>query len=361
MLKNLQTFLEYRFLDNSLKVYFVVFGIILCTGIIANILSPFIARRIKRILQNTGKKTLQEAVEATTRSLTMFLYVIAISFSTSILTVNTPIKILLKHIIHLASGVIIIYFIFRIVDILVAYLGEKAETTKTKLDDMLIPITGKTIKIFFVVITVLFILNNLGYNITSLVAGLGLGGLAVAMAAQDTLKNFFGAVAIFIDRPYTIGDRVIVEGVDGPIEQIGLRSTRIRTLDGTLVTIPNSRMADAIINNIQKRPTRKTMNTIGVTYDTSIEKMRRAIEIIRGIMKDHPGTENHLVYWKDYGPYSLNIFAIHWCKYLAYDKYLECLQEMNFQIKESFGKEGIEFAFPSQTLYLQNEKSSDKK
>ncbi|MCK5161666.1 MAG: hypothetical protein KAQ99_08850, partial [Candidatus Aureabacteria bacterium] len=108
MLKNLQTFLEYRFLDNSLKVYFVVFGIILCTGIIANILSPFIARRIKRILQNTGKKTLQEAVEATTRSLTMFLYVIAISFSTSILTVNTPIKILLKHIIHLASGVIII-------------------------------------------------------------------------------------------------------------------------------------------------------------------------------------------------------------------------------------------------------------
>ena len=361
MVENWKNILEYKFLDNTLEVYLTVFGIILCAGIAASILSLFIARRIKKTLQKMGRETLKEAVEATTRSFTMFLYVIAISFSSSILTVNAPIKIFLRHVINIASGLIIIYFIFRIMDILVVYLGEKAGKTETKLDDMLIPIVGKTIKIFSIVITILFILNNLGYNITSLIAGLGLGGLAVAMAAQDTLKNFFGAVAIFADRPYTIGDRVVVEGVDGPIEQIGLRSTRIRTLDGTLVTIPNSRMADAIINNIQKRPTRKTMNTIGVTYNTSIQKVHRAIEIIRGIMKGHPGTENHLVYWKDYGPYSLNIFTIHWCKYLGYDKYLECLQEMNFQIKEAFEKEGIEFAFPSQTLYLQNDKSLDKK
>ncbi len=257
------------------------------------------------------------------------------------------------------AGAIIIYFIFRTVDILTAYLAEQVKHTRSKLDDMLVPVLGKIIKISTVIVTVLFILNNFGINITSLITGLGIGGIAIAMAAQNTLKDFFGAIALFVDRPFSIGDRVVVDGVDGPIEKIGLRSTRIRTLDGTLVTIPNSKMADATINNMQKRPTIKTVSTIGVTYNTSVEKMCKAIELIREAMKNHDGTDNYWVYWNEYGPYSLNILTIHWCKYLQYEKYLQCVQDINFKIKEAFEKEGIEFAFPSQTLYVQNQDKKD--
>ncbi|MBN2189913.1 MAG: mechanosensitive ion channel family protein [Candidatus Aureabacteria bacterium] len=253
------------------------------------------------------------------------------------------------------AGAIIIYFVFRTTDILAAYLSEQVKKTTSKLDDMLIPVLGKIIKISIVIVTVLFILNNFGINITSLITGLGIGGIAIAMAAQNTLKDFFGAIALFVDRPFSIGDRVIVDGVDGPIEKIGLRSTRIRTLDGTLVTIPNSKMADATINNMQKRPTIKTVSTIGLTYSTSVEKMRRALKLIREIMKNHDGTDNYWVYWKGYGSYSLDILTIHWCKYLEYEKYLQCMEDINFKIKEAFEKEGIEFAFPSQTLYVQNQ------
>ncbi|MCK9555174.1 mechanosensitive ion channel family protein [bacterium] len=257
------------------------------------------------------------------------------------------------------AGAIIIYFIFRTVDILTAYLAEQVKHTRSKLDDMLIPVLGKIIKISTVIVTVLFILNNFGINITSLITGLGIGGIAIAMAAQNTLKDFFGAIALFADRPFSIGDRVVVDGVDGPIEKIGLRSTRIRTLDGTLVTIPNSKMADATINNMQRRPTIKTVSTIGLTYGMSVEKMRRALKLIREIMKNHDGTDNYWVYWKEYGSYSLDILTIHWCKYLQYEKYLQCMEDINFKIKEAFEKEGIEFAFPSQTLYVQNQDKKD--
>ncbi|MDD5644423.1 MAG: mechanosensitive ion channel family protein [bacterium] len=428
-METVSSLLSKTFLGNTVKDYLILFGILIGAGIAAKLFSVIISNYLNKVMKKSEKKTVNKTILAFNRSITMLVYVTAVLLSSKMFEVTERTKLIYKYIIFITgalitlyiiftaidattlfllkkakktatklddmlipiialslkiffvmviviftanylgyedsgaiagigAGAIIIYFVFRTTDILTAYLSEQVKKTKTKLDDMLIPVLGKIIKIATVIVTALFMLNNFGINVTSLIAGLGIGGIAIAMAAQNMLKDFFGAIALFADRPFSIGDRVIVDGVDGPIEKIGLRSTRIRTLDGTLVTIPNAKMADATINNMQKRPTIKTVSTIGVTYGTSVEKMHRAIELIREAMKNHDGTENYWVYWKEYGPYSLNILTIHWCKYLKYDIYLQCIQEINFKIKETFEKEGIEFAFPSQTLYVQNQ---DKK
>ncbi|MFC1643612.1 mechanosensitive ion channel family protein [Chlamydiota bacterium] len=352
--------LNYELWGNTIKIYGIVFLFILAAGVCAKVFSLYIVKYIKKITKKMGKKSVDIIASAATRCFIIIIYIIAFSSSMNYLKVEENVKKTLDAVIQVIIGLIIIYFIFKIVDVLFAFLSEKANKTKTKLDDALLPVLGKSIKIFFAAITLLFILNNLGYNVTAIITGLGVGSFAVALASQDTLKNFFGSIVIFADRPFNIGDRILVESIEGTVESIGFRSTRVRTLEGTLVTIPNSKMGDAIINNIQKRPTRKTVSEIGVTYNTSLEKLRKGTEIIRKILKEHPSTEDYLAHFNNYGPYSLNIKVIHWCKYLEYNKYLEAIEEINFSIKDAFEKERIEFAFPSQTIYI-NKETTDKR
>ncbi len=186
-----------------------------------------------------------------------------------------------------------------------------------------------------------------------MIAGLGIGGIAVALAAQDTLANLFGTVALLIDRPFRVGDRIEVEGYNGPIERIGLRSTRIRTLDGHLVTIPNKTVANVPINNIAMRPTIKEIMTFGLTYDTTPEQMREALTILRDVFTKHPETDDVWINWKGYGAFSLDIQVIYWCKQVEYAEFLKALEEMNLEIKERFDAAGLEFAFPTQTIHLE--------
>ena len=193
------------------------------------------------------------------------------------------------------------------------------------------------------------------YNVASILAGLGIGGLAVALAAKDTLSNIFGSVAIFIDRPFVVGERVVFGEFDGTVEAIGMRSTKIRTLDGTLVSVPNSLVANSAVNNVARRTTIKNLYTIGVTYDTSYDKLEKALEILREIFKNHPSTDNYWVYFKEFGAHSLNILVIHWCKHTNYQEFLQATEEINLQIKRQFEQRAIEFAFPTQTLYLHPE------
>jgi MscS family membrane protein len=151
---------------------------------------------------------------------------------------------------------------------------------------------------------------------------------------------------------------VSVAGIGGTIEGIGLRSTRIRTYEGTLVTIPNATVVNAQIDNLQARPTRRTNFTIGVTYNTSSEKLRTAVEILRDVMEQHPGTDTSRAHFKSYGESALILDAAHWCKYLDYGEYLRCLEEINFEIKQRFEREGIAMAYPTQTVYLVNDDTS---
>lgn len=248
------------------------------------------------------------------------------------------------------------YVAVKFVDLLMGLWQQRVESTQEAMLDLhLFPIIRKTLKIFVLVIAVLVTSQNLGMNVTGLLASLSIGGLAVGLAAQDTLSNLFGAVAIFADKPFRVGDRVQLDTIDGTVEVIGLRSTRVRNLDGFIVTIPNKNMASANIINVSKRPNIKTVMNIGVTYDTPAKQIERAMQIIEEIYRPHPRTADLLVGFNKFESSSLNILVVHWWNSTNYNEYLRGFQMLNLELKRRFDAEQISFAFPSQTVYLRQD------
>lgn len=226
------------------------------------------------------------------------------------------------------------------------------------------PLVRKTLRTILWSIGALFILNSVfDQDIGALLAGLGIAGLAVSLAAQDSLKNLFGSVTIVLDRPFQVGERIIYSGYDGVIEEIGLRSTKLRTLTGNVVTIPNAKIVNDPVENVGQRPSiRRTMN-VTITYDTPLEKVREAVEILRRILEEDGIREPiHATingdeyppraYFNDYNAESLNIFVIYWYAPPVWWDYMDHAQRLNLRIFEEFEKAGIEFAFPTQTVYL---------
>lgn len=260
----------------------------------------------------------------------------------------------------LAFSIALAYLIYSLIEIIDHYLFRWAKHTEGKLDDMLVGLVRKTLRILIVIILGLYIVEQLSDQpITSILAGLGIGGLAVAFAAQDTIKNIFGFIKVIFDKPFVIGDRVVVNDIDGPVEEMGFLSTRIRTLTGHLVTIPNSVMANAVITNIAKRPYIRRLSNITITYDTPVKKVEKGVEIIKNILEKHKDQMHPdfppRVFFNEFNDYSLNILMLYWFSPPAYWDFQEFNQKINLEIMKEFEKEGIEFAFPTQTIYLAND------
>ncbi len=345
-------FFNTEILGNALWKYIVFFGLLLAAALAHAVVRWLAARALKL-------RAIPEGIDRSLRALFgkplgALLYLLALWVGANLFTLPEAAAGVVRGLFITALTVVVIYIVTKLVDLAFSLWRERARRTETKLDDQVIPILSKVTKFFVWAIGILLVLQNLGYNVTSLLAGLGIGGLAVALAAQETLSNFIGALAILLDRPCEVGDRVDFDqlGIKGTIEAIGLRSTRVRTLDGTLVSIPNRTMANTLINNVAKRPTIKNEYVIGIVYDTPYEKVLEALKILREILADHPSTANYRAYFKEYGPYSLNIVVTHWCKYTDYEEFLRATEEINLEIKRRFEEAGIEFAFPTQTIQL---------
>jgi MscS family membrane protein len=345
-------FFKMDVLGNPLWKYVVFFGLLLAAAVLHPALRWFANRTLKfRAIPEEIEKSLRSLFG---RPLGALLYLFALWAGVKLFTLPEAAGGIVRGLFITALTVVVIYIVTKLVDLLFSLWRERARRTETRLDDQVIPILSKVTKFFVWAIGILLVLQNLGYNVTSLLAGLGIGGLAVALAAQETLSNFIGALAILVDRPCEVGDRVDFDqlGIKGKIEAIGLRSTRVRTLDGTLVSIPNRTMANTLINNVAKRPTIKNEYTVGIVYDTPYEKVVEALKILRDILANHPSTANYRAYFKEFGPYSLNIVVTHWCKYTDYEQFLKATEEINLEIKRRFEEAGIAFAFPTQTVQL---------
>lgn len=242
---------------------------------------------------------------------------------------------------------------------------ERARKTATPLDEMLVPLVGTTVKLFIILVGLVYVADSLDLLkfFAPLLAGFGVAGLAVSFAAQDMVKNLFGGLAIFMDRPFRIGDRIVVKGVDGVVDRIGFRVIRLRTLAGHLVTMPNNNITNEPVENIGRRPTLRRILNVTITYDTPKKKIEEAVQIVRDIFEEdgirepiHPTTgRDYLpprVFFNDFNADSLNIFVIYWYAPPDWWAYMEHAHRVNLRIFEEFEKAGIEFAFPTQTLYL---------
>ena len=251
----------------------------------------------------------------------------------------------------------ILWFLFRLVDISDHYLRAFAASTESPLDDQLVPVVRKALKATVGVIVFVWLVQLLGYNVSSLLAGLGIGGLAVALALQDTLANFFGSVFIFLDRPFTIGDWVKIGDVEGDVEEIGFRSTRIRTRPTTLVSMPNKQVADTTIENLSSMPKRRVMQTVGVTYETNADQMEQAVAGIREVVESDEGVDKAaiVVRFQDFGASSLDILVMYFTIAIPTPAHLETKERVNLAIMRKVADLGLDIAFPTRTVYFEGD------
>lgn len=244
--------------------------------------------------------------------------------------------------------------LYRLVDVVCAYLLKAAQRTESKMDDLLVPLIRKTLKIFVVVFGVVFVAGQLGIDVTSMLLGLGIGGVAFAFAAKDTVENFFGSVTVLLDRPFMIGDWVVVEGVEGTVEEVGFRSTRIRTFYNSLVTVPNAAFIRAKVDNYGKRFKRRIKCFVSVTYDTPPAKIEAFCEGIRELVLQHPYTakDYYHVYLNQFAASSLDILLYVFVKTPDWATELRERERLLLDIVRLAKHLGVEFAFPTQTLHV---------
>ncbi len=260
------------------------------------------------------------------------------------------------------AAIAIAYGLYRLVDVIEYYLQRIVSRTETKLDDMLVPVIRKALRVTIAIIAALFIAESIlgADQIKTVLLSAGVGGIAIALAAKDTIANFFGSITIFADRPFQIDELVKIGEHFGPVEDVGFRSTRVRTLQGHLVTVPNSIIANSIVDNVGKRPFIRRTSNITITYGSGHTKAKRAVEIIKEILADVPEINTDpdkppRVYFNKFNDWSLNIYMSYWVKPADYWLYHEVNQRVNLEMMKRFEAEKIEFAFPSQTLYVKKE------
>jgi len=243
---------------------------------------------------------------------------------------------------------------YRLVDILAALLEDRARKTHNKFDDLLVPLVRKSLKVFIAAFGLVFIAETLEMDISSLLAGLGLGGLAVALAAQDTVKNLFGSLMVLIDRPFSVGDWVVIGDYEGVVEEVGFRSVRIRTFYNSLITLPNSNLISSAVDNYGARSYRRWSTKLGVTYDTPPATIDAFCEGIRELVRRHEITRKDAfeVHLNSFGDSGLEILLYVFFETGDWSKELAARHALALDILRLAERLGVDFAFPTRTVWL---------
>ena len=360
-------FLDWTFLNNAPWRWLALMGTLLGGFVVGKIVAVSLEKQAKRFGGDSRRATLGMLMNSLARPVNLLALAGALYVAQAfmVLTVDgqsmAPMWInVCRTLAVLAAG----WFIYRLVDVVEFHLANWTSRTETLLDDQLVPLVRKTLRVFVVIMAVLFIASNIfRWDVASLIAGLGIGGLALALAAKDTLANLFGSVTIFADRPFQMGDRIRVADYDGVVEEVGFRSTRIRLLNGHLVVIPNATIANSAIENVSRRPFIKHPMTVGLTYDTPPATVQRAVEIIRQMLAERadafPPDLPGRAHFTELADASLTIDVTYWFAPPDWAAYLDFTHQFNMDLLTRFNAESIEFAFPTQTLYLKKEPSPE--
>ena len=246
----------------------------------------------------------------------------------------------------------VVWYLLCVVNEGTKYLSQKAGETDSKLDDMLVPVASGLVKFLLIAVGILLVLQNLGFSVSSLVAGLGIGSAAIALAAKDTLANLFGSLVVFLDHPFEIGDWISLNGVEGEVEEIRLRSTVIRTFENSVILMPNQLLTTTYIDNYERRKCRKMDCSFGVVYTTTKEQLQTIVEGIQTHLKSHPElySPSHYVAFNGFGVSSLEITVIAFTLNTGKAAHMADRQAFMFKIMEIVEAAGTSFAQPTRTL-----------
>ncbi|MCP4148853.1 MAG: mechanosensitive ion channel family protein [bacterium] len=357
-MEELLDFLRLEFLGIRLWVYFASMLSILL-GFIGKRVVAAIFKRLIKLSKNTRVRIDEIILTGVSKPLEWAMGLGGIFLALHILPIpSEPVDIakFVKAIFLVSYTVLATWTALRLVDGLSVWWEEKAKKTETKLDDQLVPIAHRSARVFLYLIGAVFALQNLGYSVMSLLTGLGLGGAALALASKDTVANLFGSIVIFFDKPFQIGDWIEMGKLEGTVEDVGLRTTRVRTFANSLITVPNALFTTSPINNWSLMKKRRIKMNIGVSYSASPEKLNQLVSDIRQIILDDEKMKHDffLVNFNNFGPSSLDIFIYCFTVSTVWAEFLQTKQEFMFKIMEAVYNLGLDFAFPTQTLHVES-------
>ena len=334
----------------------ILLALLVLLGVLGSTLANWLLKgRLHALVTRLGMPLDQKAFDRTRAPMRLLAFGAVLMWGAPELQLGIQPSQVVWFIARVLVSVSVVWIALRWIDVFAGLATQRASETSSRMDDQSIPLLRRMAQVTAVVLGLVFVLQNMGVDVASLIAGLGIGGLALALGAQDTLKHLFGSLTIFFDRPFQVGDFVEVGGVSGTIEEVGFRSTRIRTSATSVVTVPNSTVANATVDNMGVRTFRRVTTTLGLTYDTSPEKIEAFVEGLRAIIEEHPATRKDgvQIHFKDFSASSLDVMVWFYLDVPSWGEELSAKHDIFLRFMKLAGEQGVEFAFPTQTVHLQ--------
>ncbi|MFE3845333.1 mechanosensitive ion channel family protein [Thermoplasmatota archaeon] len=341
---NLSPFIKQVIASISIFLFFIIIG-----WIVYHIFERYFTRWAKKTKTNLDDEILKNIK----KPIYFFVILIGLYYAFETLIILENYLEVFTFIFSIAEILLVTFIITRVVNVVIAWYSEKRN--KKKMSEHILFVLKKIINAIIFLFAFLIILYVLKIDLSGIVVGLGVGGIAIAFALQNVLGDIFSAFSIYFDKPFEIGDFIIVGEYSGTVKKIGLKSTRVQLLQGEELVLANSVLTTTNVRNFKKLKKRRADFSFGVTYDTPSKKLKKIPDIIKEIIEKNEILEVIRIHFKKFGDFSLNFEVVYYIRNKDYTVYMDVQQEINFAIKEAFEKEGIEMAFPTQTIFLNKE------
>ncbi|MCD6229717.1 MAG: mechanosensitive ion channel family protein [Candidatus Diapherotrites archaeon] len=335
-------------------VFDYVFCLLLFVVLISamKIFKYIVVSRLKTLFEKT-KNDLDDVFIHFIDRINWYFYVI-VSMYVSLQFLNVPglVSVGIEYLLIVAIVFYAVKALHEVIDYGSGKIIEKRQQEEKKTDHSVILFLNQALKIGLWFVAAVLILSNIGFDVTTLVAGLGIGGIAIAFALQNILVDIFASFSIYFNKPFRVGDFIVVGTDSGTVKEIGIKSTKIKTLQGQELIISNKELTEARVNNYKKMEKRRVVFPFGVTYDTPVKKLKSIPGMVEKIIEKEELADFSRAHFKNFGDFSLNFEVVYFVSSGDYNKFMDTQQSINFTIKEQFEKAAIEMAFPTQTIYL---------
>jgi len=341
------------YFGNPLTEWLIALTYILSSVILARLMHKVFFKALKKLTASTVTKLNEIVIDSIKEPIALAIVLLGFYLGYSQLKVEGSAEIV-NSIFQIVVLLDLTWLAARLLDAVVEnVISNIGANSKDSMIHQIEPILRKTLRSSIWILGVITAMNNVGFDVGAMLAGVGIGGLALAMAAKDFVANIFGGVTVFIDKPFKVGDRIIIDGIDGVVKEIGIRSSKITTLYGRMVTIPNKNFTNSPVENITAEPSRRADLSLGLTYNTSPERLQEALDMLNKIITDRTDTEDECTIWfNSFGDFSLNINCIYYIKKSGH--WANTPGGVNLAVLTKFNEAKLDFAFPTRTIVAES-------
>lgn len=355
----MEGFLERIYLGNSVRDYLIALTIFLVSVVVIRLLKSVLINRLQKWADKTRSTLDNLIVHTVTRFGIPALNFVALYFAIYSLSLSPKVH----RVLEVATASVVAFFLIRLVSSLVRYFLEGYVRKQEHGEEKVNQVQGIILIITVVIwaLGLIFLFSNLGYDVTAIIAGLGVGGIAVALAAQNILGDLFNYFVIFFDKPFEVGDFIIVDEKLGTVDHIGIKTTRVKSLSGEQLVFSNSDLTNSRIHNYKRMQRRRVVFVFRVAYQTPAEQVKEIPEFVREIIKSKDIAEFDRVHLRSFDEWCMTYEAVYYVQSADYNVFMDTQQAINFEILDEFERRGIQFAYPTRTVFLNPPQDQDDK